>query len=208
MPDEPEHRSPALAELRRRLDEARARDRLDQGQLATRAGLSRGTVSKALSPRGDVPSVNTVTALARVLRLPVGELLELRRDAEEETSGRWGDPSGPGRPIGQWEPHDLEVHPAGPRTNTPGVGGVRALPAYVRRPHDQALADAVAAAAAGRSGIVVLVGTSSTGKTRACWQAVQPLAEKGWRLWHPSTRPAPKPHWRTCTGSARGQWCG
>ncbi|MFD5634779.1 hypothetical protein ACFWJM_11650 [Streptomyces sp. NPDC127077] len=40
-------------------------------------------------------------------------------------------------------------------------------------------------AAAGRSGIVVLVGTSSTGKTRACWEAVQPLAEKGWRLWHP-----------------------
>ncbi|MET9109620.1 hypothetical protein [Streptomyces zhihengii] len=29
------------------------------------------------------------------------------------------------------------------------------------------------------------MGTSSTGKTRACWQAVQPLAEKGWRLWHP-----------------------
>lgn len=33
--------------------------------------------------------------------------------------------------------------------------------------------------------MVVLVGTSSTGKTRACWEAVQPLADKGWRLWHP-----------------------
>ncbi|MET9556782.1 hypothetical protein ACFYNU_26500, partial [Streptomyces sp. NPDC006643] len=38
---------------------------------------------------------------------------------------------------------------------------------------------------AGRSRMVVLVGTSSTGKTRACWEAVQPLAERGWRLWHP-----------------------
>ncbi|MFE7099292.1 tetratricopeptide repeat protein, partial [Streptomyces erythrochromogenes] len=33
--------------------------------------------------------------------------------------------------------------------------------------------------------MLVLVGTSSTGKTRACWEAVQPLAGEGWRLWHP-----------------------
>ena len=33
--------------------------------------------------------------------------------------------------------------------------------------------------------MVVLVGSSSTGKTRACWEAVQPLADQGWRLWHP-----------------------
>ncbi|MEU1409212.1 hypothetical protein ABZ471_44465 [Streptomyces sp. NPDC005728] len=32
---------------------------------------------------------------------------------------------------------------------------------------------------------MVLVGTSATGKTRACWEAVQPLASRGWRLWHP-----------------------
>ncbi|MEV6735238.1 hypothetical protein [Streptomyces sp. NPDC051364] len=39
--------------------------------------------------------------------------------------------------------------------------------------------------AQGHSRIVVLVGSSSTGKTRACWEAVQPLAVDGWRLWHP-----------------------
>ncbi|MFD8046487.1 hypothetical protein [Streptomyces sp. Tu102] len=38
---------------------------------------------------------------------------------------------------------------------------------------------------AGRSQMLVLVGESSTGKTRACWEAVQPLAKQGWRLWHP-----------------------
>ncbi|MFF9982376.1 P-loop NTPase family protein [Streptomyces erythrochromogenes] len=59
------------------------------------------------------------------------------------------------------------------------------MPAYVRREHDRVLAGLVQDAAAGRSGAVVLVGSSSTGKTRACWEAVQPLAEKGWRLWHP-----------------------
>ena len=33
----------------------------------------------------------------------------------------------------------------------------------------------------------MLVGGSSTGKTRACWQALESLrgVEPGWRLWHP-----------------------
>ncbi|MFD8622070.1 hypothetical protein [Streptomyces sp. NPDC059513] len=54
------------------------------------------------------------------------------------------------------------------------------------RAHDQVLADAVSEERAGRSRLVVLVGSSSTGKARACWEAVQPLAaEPGWRLWHP-----------------------
>ncbi|MEU7038700.1 hypothetical protein ABZ958_34240 [Streptomyces sp. NPDC046237] len=52
------------------------------------------------------------------------------------------------------------------------------------RGHDRVLAEAVRNAAAGHSGIVVLVGSSSTGKTRAV-QAVQPLAGRRWRLWHP-----------------------
>src|SRR5690606_19059575 len=32
--------------------------------------------------------------------------------------------------------------------------------------------------------MVVLVGGSSTGKARACWEAIQALPEKWW-LWHP-----------------------
>ncbi|MFE7309242.1 hypothetical protein ACFU8A_32685 [Streptomyces sp. NPDC057546] len=185
MHDEPDRRRSAQSELRSRLDEGRARARLDQTTLARKAGLGRTTVSKALSPSGGVPSADTVTALAGVLKLPVGELLELRRIAAEETGTASADLSGPGRPIGQWDPHELEVHPAGPGKSSSGADGVRALPGYARREHDQVLANAVTAAAAGRSGIVVLVGTSSTGKTRACWEAVQPLAEKAWRLWHP-----------------------
>ncbi|MGW1675570.1 helix-turn-helix transcriptional regulator [Streptomyces sp. NPDC002324] len=105
---------PALTELRRRLDAGRARARLNQTQLAKQAGLGRTTVSQALSPRGDVPSVDTVAALARVLKLPVGELLELQRAAAEESGTTTGQEVEPGRPISQWEPHELEVHPAGP----------------------------------------------------------------------------------------------
>ncbi|MDH6604456.1 transcriptional regulator with XRE-family HTH domain [Streptomyces sp. SAI-208] len=174
-------RGPALAELRGRLEEARAQVGLNQTELAGLAGLGRATVGKALALDGGVPSANTVARLARVLKLSAGELLELRRTAMDEVDGHPADMPGPGRPIEQWEPHELEVHPAGPGTIAVGE---RALPGYVKRRHDEVLAAAVREAAQGRSRIVVLVGSSSTGKTRACWEAVQPLATKRWRLWH------------------------
>lgn len=151
-----------------------------------------------------------MAALARALKLPVEELLRLQRDAAGVRGGRGVEQSGPRRPIGEWEPHDLEVHPAGPGQTASGSGGSRAwaLPGYVERGHDRVLAEAVKDVAAGSSRIVVLVGTSSTGKTRACWEAVQPLAEKGWRLWHPFDQPGPRPRWRICTASGRARWYG
>ncbi|MFJ5779294.1 helix-turn-helix domain-containing protein, partial [Streptomyces sp. NPDC093094] len=185
MRDGQDGHEPALTELRRRLAGGLAQARLNQTQLARRAQLGRTTVSEALSPRKPVPSAETVAALARALRLPVEELLELQRTAAAEPGTAVS--GGPGRPIGQWEPHDLEVHPAGPGRAPSGsdTPEERMLPGYVRREHDRVLAEAVKDAASGRSRIVVLVGTSSTGKTRACWEAVQPLADRGWRLWHP-----------------------
>ncbi|MGW6819493.1 hypothetical protein [Streptomyces sp. NPDC055005] len=169
----------ALTELRRALDDGLARAGLNKSQLAARTGLGRTTVSQAFQADGGVPSAATMAALADTLRLPSGKLLDLRRQAAGDT-GTAEDVSGPGKPIGEWEPHALEVHPAGP-----DVQGRRVLSGYVRREHDQVLAAAVEDVAAGHSRIVVLVGSSSTGKTRACWEAVQPLAEHGWLLWHP-----------------------
>ncbi|WP_386433310.1 hypothetical protein [Streptomyces polygonati] len=90
--------------------------------------------------------------------------------------------TGPGLPIGWSDPHDLEVHPAGEHRY---AGGGIPLPAYVNRAHDVLLAEAVDAVRAGARRMVVLVGDSSTGKTRACWEALRPLAEDGWRVWHP-----------------------
>ncbi|MEU9671459.1 helix-turn-helix domain-containing protein [Streptomyces bobili] len=175
--------SPALTELRRQLADGLARARLNQTQLASRAGLGRTTVSEALSSAKPVPSKATVAALARALNLPVQELLALQRTAAGESGTV--PTGGPGRPIAEWDPHQLEVHPAGPDRAASDSAAARVLPGYVTREHDRVLAKAVRDAAAGRSGIVALVGTSSTGKTRACWEAVQPLAKKGWRLWHP-----------------------
>ncbi|MFF7535126.1 hypothetical protein ACFZB2_39550 [Streptomyces bobili] len=183
MHDEQTGNSPALTELRRQLADGLARSGRNVTQLASRAGLGRTTVSEALSSAKPLPSKATVAALARALNLPVQELLALQRTAAGESGSV--PTGGPGRPIGEWDPHQLEVHPAGPDRAASDSAAVRVLPGYVTREHDRVLADAVGKAAAGRSGIVVLVGTSSTGKTRACWEAVQPLADQGWRLWHP-----------------------
>ncbi|WP_328974209.1 hypothetical protein [Streptomyces canus] len=115
------------------------------------------------------------------------ELLELRRRAAEEVSSSTGSELAPGQLICMWEPHDLEVHPAGPMPDGRSSRWPTrlALPAYVQREHDRVLADAVHDCAEGRSRMLVLVGSSSTGKTRSCWEAVQPLAGRNWRLWHP-----------------------
>jgi hypothetical protein len=83
------------------------------------------------------------------------------------------------------DPFALEVHrpvQAGERQ-----AGLPVLPAYVAREHDGELAGVVRAAAEGTSGIAVLVGGSSTGKTRACWEALGLLRDlpQPWRLWHP-----------------------
>jgi hypothetical protein len=97
-----------------------------------------------------------------------------------------------GRPLEEMtDPFALEVHrPVQPEDPPPALPE---LPTYVPREHDTELGSAVRAAAAGRSAIAVLVGGSSTGKTRACWEALQLLRDRPerWRLWHPidPTRP-------------------
>ncbi|WP_333739765.1 hypothetical protein [Streptomyces sp. IBSBF 2806] len=187
MVDERIERGAAQAELHRRLSDALAHSRLSKSQLAARVRLGRTTVSEAFNPNAPVPSADTVSALVRVLKLPVDELLELRRRAAEEVSSATGSELAPGKLIGMWEPHDLEVHPAGPSPDgfSSRVPEGRVLPAYVQREHDRVLADAVRDCTEGRSRMLVMVGSSSTGKTRACWEAVQPLAERDWLLWHP-----------------------
>lgn len=85
----------------------------------------------------------------------------------------------PARPITEWHPFDLDVH----RAVTVGDAGLPDLPAYLPREHDRALAEALAAK---RTEMVVLTGESSTGKTRALYEAV--TAELGtWPLLYPRT---------------------
>jgi uncharacterized protein YidB (DUF937 family) len=67
-----------------------------------------------------------------------------------------------GRPVGWWNPVDLGVHKV--------IGG-GPLPPYVLRPHDELLT-AVLDPGVSASRLVVVRGGSSTGKTRAAWEAL------------------------------------
>lgn len=151
-------------------------------QLARRAGLGRTTTSNALSDSQPAPSAHTVAALALALRIQDRELPGLLEQTRERTAGPPVTArTGPGEPISGIDPLLLEIHPA-IESSTPGTP---LLPTYIRRPHDDELAELVEAGAEAGAVFPVLVGGSSTGKTRACWEAVQPLAARGWHLWRP-----------------------
>jgi len=109
-------------------------------------------------------------------------------DAAQPTQGRKrpGEVTLVGRLLSEvTDPFALEVH----RPIQPGTPeqDLSVLPAYVPRDHDRELQRVVSAAATGQSAIAALVGGSSTGKTRACWEALTLLRDqpKQWRLWHP-----------------------
>lgn len=77
-----------------------------------------------------------------------------------------GRPAPTARVIAAWHPFDLDVHPA----ITVGASRLPDLPPYVRRAHDDEL-DALLGGLAGPV-MAVLTGESSTGKTRALYEAV------------------------------------
>ncbi|MGP3925249.1 tetratricopeptide repeat protein [Streptomyces sp. 8N616] len=80
------------------------------------------------------------------------------------------------------DPFSLEVHEA---ITVDHDTQDSPLPVYYRRPFDDELDTAVDQALAGRSVMKVLLGDSSTGKSRAAWEAIQRLPEE-WRLFHPT----------------------
>ncbi|MFE1331795.1 tetratricopeptide repeat protein [Streptomyces microflavus] len=90
-----------------------------------------------------------------------------------------------GQPIrSMTDPFILEVHRAIEAPASPNSTGTSSLPTYVPRSHDDQLRAVVSKALAGKSMLAVLVGGSSAGKTRACWEALQQIPDD-WRLWHP-----------------------
>jgi TPR repeat protein len=86
------------------------------------------------------------------------------------------------------DPRRLGVHPAISMAATGEPLGharqLRELPPYVPRDVDEELREAIVDAA-GHGGLVVLVGGSSTGKTRAAYEAVR-VELPDWRLLHPA----------------------
>ncbi|MBO4269144.1 helix-turn-helix domain-containing protein [Microbispora triticiradicis] len=172
--------SKALQELRELVDGRYA-------TLAGQAGVSNSTLHAMVTGR----SFPRWSSLRRVLialgvapdELPAWQSARQRVGLDRPAAG-------PGWPLTKvTDPFrfDLEVHPAIDSRADTGTGGLSALPVYVAREHDRALAEVVMRAAGGDSRIAVLVGGASTGKTRACWEALHLLRARPepWRLWHP-----------------------
>lgn len=149
--------------------------------------------AKAQVPRTD--NCDAVWALVRLWSSWAGEGVADRRywsnlieAAQPERAVRTATRSAAGQLISDLtDPFTLEVHPA----IDVGVVGLPLLPVYVERDHDVRLGEAVQQVTSGRSAIVVLIGGSSTGKTRACWEALHKLP-RGWRLWHPISPDRPE----------------
>jgi hypothetical protein len=168
-------------------------DRVDRFGGGLAGNPQRDTINRIIGDPGMPASQADVVAVVTVLAR------EARWD-EEDAAGRARDlwvAAQMATPVGVpltevTDPFALEVHrPVQPDQKQAELPD---LPSYLPREHDAALAQAVTVAAQGRSQIAVLVGGSSTGKTRACWEALHLLRDqpRPWRLWHPidPTRPA------------------
>ncbi|MFD5123645.1 hypothetical protein ACFWOE_31430, partial [Streptomyces sp. NPDC058385] len=157
---------------------------------------SRDTVHRILTDSSVPPSqadvIAVATALARQASWDASDLMDRVRDLWVQARMS----QGVGRPVSDFRAEvrlvldgGLGVHPALHTADVDDRFGT--LPAYIPRDHDDQLKAVVAEAVPGRSGIAVLVGGSSTGKTRALWEAVATLPD-GWRLWHPLSPTAPE----------------
>ncbi|OLT25312.1 hypothetical protein BJF83_23200 [Nocardiopsis sp. CNR-923] len=175
----------ALAELRRRIRAAFQQRNWSQDTLASKASLSRSVVNPVVSGTHNaaVPSERTVTRLAAALGLDAGPLSELHAAAAGPPPGPVKAAS-PHRPTTGWgeavpveaaDPARLQVHPA--VLPAPDPGGYTFLTPYLPRPHDQEIRDRITPALQGGTSVLVIVtGGSSTGKTRALYQALNDLA--------------------------------
>ncbi|MFC5188051.1 tetratricopeptide repeat protein [Actinomadura harenae] len=186
----------ATQDLAEQLAELSARYPHGIHHLATAAKLSPATVHALIAGRTVIPRTSTlenfVMACGQDPRpwLAARARLVAARRSDKAMPAPDPDcpPAGPlGRVIGELDERDallLEVHQAFAATSTTSGAPVPVLPPYLDRAgFDDRLRQAVAAAGQG-SRLVMVIGNSSTGKTRACWEAIR--AElPDWQIWHP-----------------------
>lgn len=192
------------------VEELRIEKGLSREKLARDAGMSPGAISYFFNEK-TLPHEDRFQKIIRAL----GQEPEIwskararaaKRRRRERESAKPPSQPGPPAPVtsatapGSWldeldfdrAARDFGVHPA---IKVRGAAPVSTLlPPYVERAHDKELSDAVNAAAKGHSTAVFCVGTSSTGKSRACWEALKALltASDRWRIWHPLANSRPQ----------------
>ncbi|MGE0296470.1 MAG: helix-turn-helix domain-containing protein [Dehalococcoidia bacterium] len=173
---------------------------LSYEQIAERAYVSRSTVSNYLNTPAGRP-VETLRCLLdamqaspderkRALDLHAGTFPNRKDPAELDWRGRAEAAGLTVWPMEKFTPSAAVVHTAiGRRLNPteppPNPDPDQVPPAYVERAHDAALRRDIAAAVAGDlRALIVLRGTSSTGKTRSLFEAVHQLCP-GWTVIRP-----------------------
>ncbi|MFI9836305.1 hypothetical protein ACIHFD_04690 [Nonomuraea sp. NPDC051941] len=190
----PHTSSQVLAELARLWDQAAHLAPRTQKRLAEKSDVPKQTINSWVTGKSLPRDVDQLARVGDVLAHWAGETSPTQRDWDKRLQAdlRASKPSlaraRAGVAVG-WplqnviDPFSLEVHRA---IDVPNAV-LPHLPPYVPRAHDQALRAVTEQAVAGISQIAVLVGGSSTGKTRACWEALNLLREQDqpWRLWHP-----------------------
>ncbi|SEU47581.1 TPR repeat [Nonomuraea wenchangensis] len=164
------------------------RDPRGMQRLAAAAGLAAGTIQHLLSGKTKNPHKETLQRFVQALGQEPGPWLEVQARLEvadrEDSKQTSPEPCGPplGRMIGDLEERDalsLEVHQA-----FAAAGAAPVLPPYLMRAGFDDRLRAAVAAAERRSRLVMVIGDSSTGKTRACWEAIRAVLPD-WRVWHP-----------------------
>lgn len=140
--------------------------------------LGKTTVSNILTGKTLLPRWDTIEQILLACGVANRELAVWEHGYQRASQPAAGEPLSE-----EQDPIEFGIHKT--ITTDSSVSGA-ALTPYVRRAHDRALAEIVAAAADGHSRLVVLLGGSSTGKTRAMWEALAPLrGNSRWRIWHP-----------------------
>ena len=107
-------------------------------------------------------------------------------------SGLLGSPDSLGRVIADLDDADAVTFGVHQSIVTESAA-VRTLPTYLGRAHDEQLREELRKLAQGERGrrVIILIGGSSTGKTRACWEAVRAELPT-WRVWHPLSPERPE----------------
>ncbi|MGY1969005.1 hypothetical protein ACW9HH_32625 [Nocardia gipuzkoensis] len=176
---------PAHINTRAELQAALARLYTERGMSYQKLAAGSGVQQSAIHAwvRGEsFPRWSSLTLVLQVLG--VSDTAQMQQWKLAHDRARAEQIARPGVPLSEvTDPFVLEVH-------QPITVDLRrdlsVLPPYVRRAHDDRLSEIVAAAAGGVSAMAVLLGGSSTGKTRALWEALALLRERGgWRVWRP-----------------------
>ena len=143
--------------------------------------ISRGARGGPLTPLANQLDHDLTHLQGRVLEAKLDRLIlaveeamrerDLGLQASLHKAARWL-----GRSVDSWGALELEVH-------SPIVvdGAPTGIPEYIERAHDQEIRDSFTSDS---SRLIVIVGGSSTGKTRAAYEAVKRLPSD-WRLHYP-----------------------